>query len=145
MAEKVIVHEVGIDTAVAVHRTVPEFDCYSKAYFEKRLKNRSLIIAGFIHGQPVGYLIGYDRFNDGSFYCWMAGVNPDFRRKGVLKALMNYQEKWAAEKGYTKIKIKTRNKLREMLAYLVAHGFNFTGVVEYPDIEDNRILLEKEL
>jgi len=51
----------------------------------------------------------------------MAGVNPNFRKKGILKKLMNYQDNWAKEKGYKKIKIKTRNARREMLSYLIKY------------------------
>ena len=89
-------------------------------------------------------MISYDRFGDGSIYCYMTGTDPKFRRNGILKSLMNYLEKWAKEKGYKKIKIKTRNNRREILTYLIGHDFYFTGVEKHPKIEDNRILLEKE-
>lgn len=59
--------------------------------------------------------------------------------------LMDYEDKWAREKGYNKIKIKTRNNKREMLSYLVKYGFLFTEVMQHPNIDDHRILLEKEL
>lgn len=58
---------------------------------------------------------------------------------------MTYEYKWAKEKHYDKIKIKTRNNRREMLGYLVKYGFFFTEVVQHPNIDDNRILLEKKL
>ncbi|MBP6256403.1 hypothetical protein KA405_01440 [Patescibacteria group bacterium] len=51
----------------------------------------------------------------------MAGVCPAWRGKGVLKTLMFYQDKRAKEKGYSKIKIKTRNNKRAMLSYLVKY------------------------
>ena len=73
----------------------------------------------------------------------MAGVNPQFRRKGVLKALMGYFENWAKEKHYSKISIKTRNGRREILSYLIKYGFNFTEVEKYLNVCDNRIYLEK--
>ena len=143
---EIVVKPLGISNVVKIHRTITEFDPYSQEYFEERLKGTDhLIVGAYINDDVVGYLIGYDRFCDSSFYCWMTGVNPDFRRKGVLKALMHYQEEWSRKRGYTKIKIKTRNRLREMLMYLVMSGFYFTEVVKYPNIEDNRILLEKNL
>ena len=144
--EKIVITPISIDEMVTVNKTVTEFDPYTKEYFDNRIKGKdSLIIGACINDHVVGYLVGYNRFNDSSFYCWMVGVNPDFREKGVLRTLMDYQEKWARKRGYSKIKIKTRNHLREMLAYLVKYGFYFTEVVEYPNIEDNRILLEKNV
>ena len=146
MHDIIVLREVDITEAVTINKTIPEFDPYSQEYFAERLKNTdNLVIAAYVCGNLAGYLIGYDRFHDGSFYCWMTGVNPAFRRKGVLTALMDYQEEWAGKRGYTKIKIKTRNTLRAMLAFLVKYGFNFTEVVQYPDIRENRILLEKDL
>ncbi|MBU7047696.1 MAG: GNAT family N-acetyltransferase [Theionarchaea archaeon] len=143
---ELVVKPIGVSDVVKIHKTVTEFTSYPETHFEERLKGiDNLVIGAYINEDLVGYLIGYDRFCDSSFYCWMTGVNPHFRRQGVLKALMNYQAEWARKRGYTKIKIKTRNKLREMLAYLVMNGFNFTEVVKYPNIEDNRIFLEKNL
>lgn len=142
---RVVVRETPIEEAVKVSATIREFDKkYSKQYFEERYKGKEkLIIIGCIGNKPVGYLVGYDRYGDGSFYCWMAGVNPTYRKMGALKALMNYMIKWSKKKGYSKIKIKTRNNRREMLAYLVKYGFCFIGVEQKPDIKDNRIILEK--
>jgi len=143
----ITIKEVPIEEAVKVNATIVEFDApYQKDYFEDRYKNKDkLIIVAYVNDQPSGYIVGYDKFEDGSFYCWMAGVNPKFRKLGLLKTLMDYEDKWAKEKGYNKIKIKTRNNRREMLAYLVKYGFFFTEVVQNPNIDDNRILLEKEL
>ncbi len=147
MTDKIIIKEVPIDEVVKVNATIVEFDAqYQKDYFDNKYKNKDkLIIVAYIDNHPTGYIVGYDRFEDGSFYCWMAGVNPRFRKLSVLKALMNYENAWAKEKGYNTIKIKTRNNRREMLSYLIKYGFAFTEVIQYPDIDNNRILLEKEL
>ncbi len=147
MSKNITIKEVPIEEAVKVNATIVEFDApYQKDYFEDRYKDKDkLIIVAYVDNLPAGYIVGYDKFGDGSFYCWMAGVNPKFRKLGLLKAMMDYEDKWAKEKGYNKIRIKTRNNRREMLAYLVKYAFFFTEVVKHPNIEDNRILLEKEL
>ncbi len=147
MAPEIIIKEVPIEEAVKVNATIIEFDeLYQRDYFEERYQNKEkLILVAYVDNLPGGYLVGYDKFGDGSFYCWMARVNPLFRRRGILKALMDYEDTWAKERGYQKIKIKTRNNRREMLAYLVKYGFFFTEVVQHPKREDNRILLEKDL
>jgi len=147
MSHNITIKEVPIEEAVKVNATIVEFDApYQKDYFEDKYKDKDkLIIVAYVDDQPAGYIVGYDKFEDGSFYCWMAGVNPKFRKLGLLKRMMDYEDNWAKEKGYNKIKIKTRNNRREMLAYLVKYGFFFTEVVQHPNIDDNRILLEKEL
>lgn len=147
MSKNFTIKEVLIEEVVKVNATIVEFDApYQKDYFEERYKDKEkLIIVAYVDDQPAGYIVGYDKFGDGSFYCWMAGVNPKFRKLGLLKAMMDYEDKWAKEKGYNKIKIKTRNNRREMLAYLVKYDFFFTEVVQQPNIDDNRILLEKDL
>ncbi len=147
MAEKIIVKEVSIDEALKVNATITEFvEGYDKEHFEERYTSKKhLIIVAYVDGKPAGFMISYDRFSDGSLYCWMTGVTPAYRSKGVLKAMMDYQERWAKKHGFTTVRIKTRNKRREMLAYLVKYGFNFVEVAPYPDVGENRILLEKAI
>lgn len=143
------VREVGIEEVLKVHKNVIEFDEMppKKEVFEDRYKGKqNLIIVAYYNDFPIGYIIGYDRFEDNeSFYCWMAGVDVNYRKLGALKALMDYQIKWAKEKGYKKLKIKTRNNRREMLSFLVKNDFNFTSVEEKENIRENRINLEKAI
>lgn len=144
----IIVKEVSIEEAVKVNRNVIEFDGKdtTKEDFEKRYVGKdNLIIVAYYKNIPIGYIIGYDRDNDGSFYCWMAGVDNNYRRLGALTALMNYQMNWAKNKGYTKLKIRTRNNRREMLSFLVKNDFNFVSVEQREDITENRINLEHDL
>lgn len=144
----IIVKEVSIEEAVKVNRNVIEFDGKdTKAEdFERRYQDKDkLIIVAYYENIPIGYIIGYDRDNDGSFYCWMAGVDNNYRRLGALTTLMNYQMNWAKNKGYNKLKIRTRNNRREMLSFLVKNGFNFVSVENREDITENRINLEHDL
>lgn len=147
MSENILIKEVPIEEVVKVNAKVVEFgEPYKKDYFENRYQDKKrLIIVAYVNKHPAGYVVSYDEFEDGSLYCWMAGVNPKFRKIGVLKALMDYQDKWAKQKGYNKIKIRTRNKRREMLSYFVKYGFFFTEVTPHQNIEDNKIFLEKSL
>lgn len=144
----IVVKEVSIEEAVKVNRNVIEFDGKdtTKEDFEKRYVGKdNLIIVAYYKNIPIGYIIGYDRDNDGSFYCWMAGVDNNYRRLGALTSLMNYQMNWAKKKGYNKLKIRTRNNRREMLSFLVKNGFNFVSVENKEDITENRINLEHDL
>ena len=147
MSLEITVKEVEIEEVLEVNRMVAEFYPDSdKIYFEERYEGKKrLITVAYIDNQPAGYMVSYDRFGDGSFYCWMTGVNPEFRRKGILKRLMNYHETWAQDNGYDKIRLKTRNNRRGMLAYLIKNDFLVTEVERHPKVEDNRIYFEKAL
>lgn len=147
MNQQINVREVPIEEVIKVSSAIPEFRGSDyRRYFEERYRDKEhLIIAAYLDEKPAGYIVAYDEYEDNSFYCWMAGVGLEFRRKGILKALVDYLEGWAKEKGYSKIKIKTRNRRREMLSYLIKYGFNLTGVERFPDVCDHRIYLEKEI
>lgn len=143
------VKEVDIKEAIKVHKNIKEFNETKpeKEYFENRYRDREkLIIVAYYNNVPAGYIIGYDKFQDGkNFYCWMAGVDSKFRKLGILTKMMQYQENWAKQKGYSNLKIKTRNNRREMLSFLVKHNFNFLSVEKRDNIQDNRINLQKEI
>lgn len=147
MDKNIIIKEDSIEMAAKVNATIVEFDQpYDQAYFENRIKNKEkLILIAYIDNQPVGHAVAYNQDDDGSFYCLMAGVNPLFRRLGILNKLMRYLEDWAKARDYKKITLKTRNNRRAMLAYLIKAGFNFIKIEPQPAIEDNRILLEKQI
>ena len=143
------IKEVDIKEAIKVHKNIKEFNETKpeKEYFENRYRDREkLIIVAYYNNVPAGYIIGYDKFQDGkNFYCWMAGVDSKFRKLGILTKMMQYQENWAKQKGYSILKIKTKNNRREMLSFLVKHNFNFLSVEKRDNIQDNRINLQKEI
>jgi len=147
MPKKIFIRQVPLGKLMEVHDKIPEFEGagYDLSAFEERLKGRNRISVAFAGKVPAGYMASYERSADGSIYCWMAGVVPEYRRNGILTALMDDLEGWAKAEGYKKITIKTRNSRREMLAFLVRNGFDFTHVEPKGKIQENRILLEKRL
>jgi len=147
MENEIKIKEGEIDVAVKVHSGLHEFSrLYLREEVEDRYRDREeLILTAYFGDEPVGYLISYDKYVDGSFYCWMAGVEPEFRRRGILTKMMAYLNEWAIKHKYEKITLKTRNSRREMLAYLIKNSFNIKNVEVNPAIEDNKVLFEKSL
>lgn len=147
MEEKIKITEGEIDLAIKVHMEMHEFSgFYKKEEIEDVYKNRNpLILTAYWEEEPVGFMICYDKYKDGSFYCWMTGVMPFFRRRGVLTKMMEYIYAWALRNEYERITLKTRNNRREMLAYLIKNDFNVKNVEINPAIEDNKVLFEKNL
>lgn len=143
------IKEVSLADVITVHERIPEFVehfPYTLDTFRERTENRKTVcLMGYVDGNAAGYIVGYEKDGDGSFYCWMAGVDPAYRRNGVLSAMMDYLCDWAKKEGYMVLRIKTRNNRREMLSFLVKRGFHFLEVEKHDRKEDHRILLEKEL
>lgn len=126
---------------------IPEFGQQVEAdEFSERLNQTThLILIAIDQGRPVGFKLGYDRYQDGSFYSWLGGVIPEFRRQGIARLLARYQEKWALAKGFKSIRIKTRNKFRAMLIFLLKSDFQINSFERADDISESRIELEKIL
>ncbi len=144
------IREVAIEEVLSVHQYVLEMDDLHppKEFFTNRYKNcEHVITVAYYQNKPVGYMIGYDKFQDDkeNFYCWMAGVDYRYRRIGVLTKLMEYQMNWSRDRGYKNLRIKTRNDKRAMLSYLVKNGWNFTEVDEEDIISNSSIHLVIQL
>lgn len=134
--------------AYQIHLQIPEFeDQVPLSRFEEQLatSDQQQILIAYFNDQPAGYMVSYDRYKDGSIYCWMTGVLPAFRRHGILKNMMNELIRWAKAEGFKEMKIKTRNSRREMLGFLVKNGFDFLEIDQRKMLKDHRILLSKNL
>ncbi len=137
----------SIAELVTISRQIPEFtDPHGKEEYEKRLSGKKyLILVAYIDNQAVGFKVGYNKEDDTSFYSWMGGVLPAYRKAGVAKQLADVQETWAKENGFTSIRFKTRNKHKAMLMFAIKNGFQITAVEPREVLAEYRILLEKYL
>ncbi len=144
---KIIIKKGNIKDIVEISHTIPEFDNpYKEKEYKKRLSGvKNLILIACNNDEPVGFKVGYDRFQDGSFYSWMGGILPEFRRKNIAHQLALEQEKWAKENGFIKIVMKTLNKHKAMLQFAISRNFKITGFEENEDINKCRIWLKKKI
>lgn len=144
---KIIVKKDSIESAFSVHKSIPEFDeIVEISDFEERYQDKKhIIFVAYLQEKPIGYLIAYDKFKDGSIYCWMAGVIPEFRKKGVLTKIMQKLELWCMNNKIQTIHIKTRNSRREMLAFLVKNEFLLAEVLPENNIQEHRIMFQKKI
>ncbi len=125
---------------------IPEFNSpYKIEEYKKRCAGKYLVLIAEIDNQSVGFKIGYDRFNNGSFYSWMGGVLPKFRRMGVAYSLANFQEKWATKNEFSSILLKTRQNHDGMIAFSLNRGFIITEETQITPVEETRIWMEKLL
>jgi predicted adenylyl cyclase CyaB len=141
----VSIKEGTIEQSVELSKLIPEFDDpYPKEEYEKHFsKTQYLILIAFYKNKPVGFKAGYEI--DGAFYSWMGGVLPNFRNKHIAKKLAEKQQEWTKQNGFTKIKLKTKNKHKAMLLFALSDGFIITGFEEKENMNESNIILEKEL
>lgn len=155
VSQPLAIRDAPFSAIAALHARIPEFApapgapddtaqniAQDTEWFASRCRGKdSLTLVAAMGGNDAGYMVSYDKFGDGSFYCWMTGILPDFRRRGLLTALMERTKAEALVSGYDSIRIKTRNGRREMLSWLVAHGFDFLSVDKREPLRDSRIEL----
>ncbi len=141
--------ESTISDAFEVHTRIPEFQGNPPSTIEELLNeiegSKKLTILAKVENKPVGYLIGLDKFEDGSFYSLLGAVIPEFRGMGVYTKLRNFQEHWAKENGFKSIKVKTWNRRIGMRIALAKLGYNIVEIEKKPDVLDNRLMHEKKL
>ena len=142
-----IIKETSLEEALKVFPKIVEFDRKEAGTVEfcnNKLKDLdTLFLSAYVEDKNVGYLIAYDKKD--SFHCWVSGVDPNYRRKGIHTEMMNKFELYAKKHGYNKVTLKTMNNKREMLSYMVKNNWNFTKVIPKTDIMENEILLEKKI
>ena len=135
-----------LEDAVDLAHQISEFDnSYDINEYKKRLLNDHLVLTAHIENEIVGFKIGYDRFNDGSFYSWMGGVLPENRNQSIADMLADYQENWAKNNGYSSIRLKTRKKHEAMLSFSKKRGFVIIKEIAKIPKEESRTWMEKQL
>lgn len=140
------IREGAFQECVDLSSKIPEFNSpYKIEEYKKRCAGKYLVLIAEIDNQSVGFKIGYDRFNNGSFYSWMGGVLPKFRRIRVAFSLANFQEKWATKNKFSSILLKTRQKHDGMIAFSLNRGFIITEETQITPVEETRIWMEKLL
>lgn len=142
----VTICEVTLAEVLTIHAMLPEMrPAESTAHYANRIKNRPhLALAAFIDNQPAGFKLGYAE-DEQTFYSWLGGVVPTYRRMGVAKALIEAQEHWAINAGYKRIKVKSMNRYPGMLRLLIGTGYMIEGYEANGEPMEAKILFSKIL
>lgn len=117
-----------------------------RAHFERRLKGRAntLMLLAIIEKRPVGFAIGYE-IKPGTFYCWLIGVLPDYRRLGIAAQVMEALAAWADDNNYHTVRFECYNAQRPMLHLAINQNYNIVGIRYDADVGDNLIIMEHQV
>jgi GNAT superfamily N-acetyltransferase len=85
-----------------------------------------LLLLASVDGRLVGYKMGF-RCEPGTFESWRGGVEPEARRQGVARALMERQHDWCAGAGFRFVQTAVSADNVGMLILNLRSGFRITG------------------
>lgn len=144
---KFLIRNASPSELLWVHERIPEFPGKASLdFYTERLKYRlHLALVAEKDGELLGFKVGYQSDTPDTFYSWMGGVRPEFRKYGMATALAEYQENWAREKGFKSVFFKTRNRFPAMITFGLKRGFKIMEVIPKGGMEDYRVVMWKEL
>ena len=117
-----------------------------ESFFLRRFlgrRNVSIMVA-LIDERHVGFTTGFE-LTPTTYFCWLCGVNPDFRRIGVATQLMQAQQAWAFDHEYSLMRFECQNQHRAMLHAAITEGYDLVGIRWDGATANNMAIFEKEL
>ncbi len=119
---------------------------FEASHFREKFPEKSNALALLVYDNEklIAFKIGYE-LNPETFYSWMGGVHPDYRRQGLAHQLMVRQHKLAKTNHYLKVRTKTRMSYRHMLIFNLNQGFDIIATETKPQVSEAIIVLEKTL
>lgn len=122
------------------------FGEWNAPWFESHRKNHNnfFLSKAYIESQLVGFKLGYQE-NHRTFYSWIGGVHPEFRRLGIASELLTAQHQWCSAQGFERIRTKSQNRFKGMMLLNLKHGFEIVGTQGSSDGGGLKVIFEKSL
>jgi len=115
-------------------------------FFSRRFEGRhnATMMVAMIDGMHVGFIVGFELMPS-TYFTWLCGVLPDFRRLRVSTQLMQALFAWAKDNEYSILRFECRNQHRPMLHVAITEGFDLVGMRYDTFTANNVAIFEKEL
>jgi len=116
------------------------------AFFTRRFRGRHnvSILLAMLEDRHVGFVVGFE-LTPTTYFSWLCGVLPDFRRQGIATQLMQGESAWAKDNEYQILRFECQNQHRPMLHAAITEGFDLIGVRWDTATGNNVVIFEKEL
>jgi ribosomal protein S18 acetylase RimI-like enzyme len=105
-------------------RTVYPRDVFT---LNERWNHTSLMLAGMIGPDVVGYLCVYEQGSAGQAWVTDLAVGTTVRRRGVASALIRAVESWASERGLRQLYLEASSKNNPAIQMAHKLGYEFCG------------------
>ncbi|HEY5313092.1 MAG TPA: GNAT family N-acetyltransferase [Pirellulales bacterium] len=115
-------------------------------FFKRRFMGRynPLLLVASLDKLPVGFFLGFELKPD-TFFSWLYGVLPEFRRKSIASQLMDAVHTWVAQHDYEVIRFECQNQHRPMLHMSLSRDYEIVGIRWDADRGTNLVIFEKRL
>jgi predicted GNAT superfamily acetyltransferase len=142
-----LIKEGKISDVLKVNEQIPEFSVhFSKEHFENKLHGLDgTILLAYLENEPVGFSICFLDLINKWGECWVVGVIPEHRKKGVCTKLFDAQEDWVRKQGFTKIRLDVNQSRLQMLLMHLNRGYIITGINFDTKDHPGKLFMEKDL
>jgi GNAT superfamily N-acetyltransferase len=115
-------------------------------FFRRRFLGRynPLLMLASLDDNPVGFFLGFE-LKPTTFFAWLYGVLPEFRRNGIATQLMEAVHAWVGQHEYASIRFECQNDHRPMLQLAISLEYDIVGIRWDPDRGGNLVIFEKTI
>lgn len=108
--------------------------------FQIAKQNKPLLLIAYDGERPIGFKLGYvDSVT--SFYSWLGGVHPKYRRQGIAQNLLTRQEDIVQKSAIKQISFRTYDRFPAMIELGKKNGYQL--IRSEPDGDDVKHYYEK--
>ena len=115
-------------------------------FFARRFDGRANVsqMLAEVEDRPAGFIIGFE-LRPTTYFCWLCGVLPDYRRSGIATQLIRAQHAWARDQDYEILRFECQNQHRPMLHVAIGEGYDLVGIRWDTASGNNVVIFEKDL
>lgn len=135
--------EIGIVADLYNRVMSPQRD---ESFFKRRFQGRysvNLMVA-IVEKQHSGFIVGFELMPS-TYFTWLVGVLPEFRRAGIGTQLCQAQCAWARDHQYAILRFECLNQHRPMLQLAIRENFDIIGIRWDTATGNNVVIFEKDL
>ena len=109
---------------------------------EKIRQQDALLLIAYDGDSPIGFKLGYTLEDRHTFFSWLGGVDPDYRRQGIAQALLEIQERHVRGLGIRTIYFTSFDRFPEMIQ--LGKKNNYVKVKTATEGDEKKYWFEKQ-
>lgn len=94
----------------------------TKEKIDKIINQHPLFLVAYDGERPIGFKLGYVE-EALTFYSWLGGVHPEYRKQGIAQTLLNMQEETVRALKMKKITFRTYDRFPAMIKLGQKNGY----------------------